>query len=152
LFNTSGMHVLEVGRDEVGRLVVTVETDADVGGCPACGVVAVGHGRRFHEAADAPCFGAVTVIRWRKRIWRCTEPACPVGTFSEQHELIAPRAKLTSRAIRWATDALAHDDTTVSALARHLGVDWHTLWDAIELEATRRLADPAGGCHGAWGR
>lgn len=143
LFNASGMHVLEVAQDESGRLVVTVETDADVGGCPSCGVVAVGHGRRVHEAADAPCFGAVTVIRWRKRIWRCTEPACPVVTFSEQHELIAPRAKLTSRAIGWATDALAHDDTTVSALARHLGVDWHTLWDAIELEATRRLADPA---------
>jgi hypothetical protein len=24
------------------------------------------------------------------------------------------------------TDALSHDDTTVSALARHLGVAWHT--------------------------
>jgi transposase len=123
--------------------VVTVETDADVGGCPSCGVVAVGHGRRIHAAADAPCFGATTVVRWRKRVWRCAEPACPVGTFSEQHELIAPRARLTRRAIRWATDALTHDDTTVSALARHLGVDWHTLWDAVEAEAADRLADPA---------
>ncbi|WP_169735781.1 helix-turn-helix domain-containing protein, partial [Intrasporangium oryzae] len=143
LFNASGMHVLEAAPDELGRLVVTIESDAGVGGCPSCGVVAVGHGRRVHEAADAPCFGAVTVIRWRKRVWRCLEPACPVVTFSEQHELIAPRAKLTARAIGWATDALAHDDTTVSALARHLGVDWHTLWDAIELDATRRLTDPA---------
>ena len=33
---------------------------------------------------------------------------------------------LTVRAVRWATDALSCDDTTVSALARHLGVDWHT--------------------------
>jgi hypothetical protein len=38
---------------------------------------------------------------------------------------------------------LAHDDTTVSALARHLGVDWHTAWDAVEAEAARRVADPA---------
>ena len=59
-FNASGMHVLEAAQDESGRLVVTVETDADVGGCPSCGVVAVGHGRRVHQAADAPCFGAVT--------------------------------------------------------------------------------------------
>jgi transposase len=44
--------------------------------------------------------------------------------------------------VRWATDALAHDDTTVSALARHLGVDWHTLWNAVEAEATARLRDP----------
>ena len=51
---------------------------------------------------------------------------------------------LTVRAVRWATDALSYDDTTVSALARHLGVDWHTCWDAIEVEATARTGDPAG--------
>ena len=73
---------------------------------------------------------AVLVV-WLKRIWCCLEPDCPVGTWSETHELIAPRAVLTSRAIGWATDALAHDDTTVSALARHLKVDWHTLWGAV---------------------
>jgi transposase len=143
LFDITGMHVLSVVRDDRDRLVVTVETDADVGGCPSCGVVAVGHGRRVHTAADAPAFGAVTVVRWRKRVWRCVEPACPVATFSETHDLIAPRAKLTSRAVAWATDALTFDDTTVAALARHLGVDWHTLWDAVEAEATRRLGDPA---------
>src|SRR3954452_44421 len=143
LFNLPDVHVVNVARDERDRLIVTVETDADVGGCPSCGVVAIGHGRRIHAAADAPCFGAVTVVRWRKRVWRCAEPACPVRTFSEQHELIAPRARLIRRAVRWATDALTHDDTTVSALARHLGVDWHTLWDAVEVEAVTRLADPA---------
>jgi len=66
-----------------------------------------------------------------QRIWRCAEPACPTGTFSEAH----PLAKLTARAVGWAVgwavDALGHDDTTVSALARHLGVDWHTLWNAV---------------------
>jgi transposase len=50
---------------------------------------------------------------------------------------------LTVRAVRWATDALSCDDTTVSALARHLGVDWHTAWDAIEVEAKARIKDPA---------
>jgi len=142
LFNLPGMHVLDVkGRDDA-RLVVTVESDADVGGCPSCGVVAVGHGRRVHEVADAPCFGVPTLVRWRKRIFRCADPACEVGTFSERHALAAPRAKLTRRAISWATDALSHDDTTVSALARHLGVDWHTCWDAVEAEASRGVADP----------
>jgi transposase len=51
----------------------------------------------------------------------------PGVRFSETHALAAPRALLTSRAVCWATDALADDDTTVSALARRLGVDWHTL-------------------------
>jgi transposase len=142
MFNVPGMHVLAV-EHEHGRLVVTVETDATMAGCPACGVVAVGHGRRVHEVADAPCFGLSTRVRWRKRVWRCAEPGCPTGTFSERHELVAPHAKLTSRAVGWATDALEHDDTTVSALARHLRVDWHTCWDAVEAEALRRLDDPS---------
>jgi transposase len=141
LFDVSGMHVLDVVR-EPDRFVITAETDADVTGCPRCGVVATGHGRRLHRAADAPCFGVPVVVRWLKRVWRCAETDCPTGTFSETHPLIAQRAALSARAIRWATDALAHDDTTVSALARHLGVDWHTLWHAIKNEATRRTARP----------
>jgi transposase len=82
---------------------------------------------------DAPCLGRITMVRWLKRMWRCREPACPIGVFSETRDIAPPR---------WATDALAHDDTTVSALARHLGVDWHTAWNAIEIEAKARTGDP----------
>ena len=60
----------------------------------------------------------------------------------EEHELIGPRAVLTSRAVGWAVDALAHDDTTVSALARHLRVGWHTLWRAVRAEAAERTIRP----------
>ena len=100
-----GMHVLTVDR-QPDRVVLTVESDADVGGCPACGVVAVGHGRRRRVVADAPCFGVPVRLVWLARLWRCREPACPVGVFTEQHDLVPPRAKLTSRAAAWATDAL----------------------------------------------
>jgi transposase len=139
MFNSAGMHVLDVQAGH-RKLVVTVESDADTAGCRSCGVLATGHGRRRVTAADAPCFGLPVLIIWRKRVWSCAEPDCPVGTWSETHELIAPRAVLTSRAITWASDALAHDDTTVSALARHLRVDWHTLWRAIKSEAIRRTS------------
>jgi hypothetical protein len=57
--NVSGMHVRKVHLDALDRLVVTVETNADVGACPGGGVVTVGYGRRVHEVADAPCFAAV---------------------------------------------------------------------------------------------
>jgi len=142
LFDVPGMHVLTVDR-RADRFVLTIESEADVGGCPSCGVVAVGHGRRQRTVADAPVFGVPVRLVWLARLWRCREPACLKGVFTEQHDLLPPRAKLTSRAARWATDALTFDDTTVSALARHLGVDWHTCWGAVEAEATRRLADPA---------
>jgi hypothetical protein len=76
-------------------------------------------------------------------MWRCREPACPTQTFSEAHELAPPRMVLTTRAVAWATGALSYDDTTVSALARHLGVDWHAASDAIEVEAKARTTNPA---------
>jgi transposase len=142
IFDVPGMHVLDVNEDDRGRLVLTVESDQVQTGCPSCGVVAVSHGRRPRTLHDAPCLGRVTVLRWLKRLWRCREPDCPTGVFSETHQIAPPRAVLTVRAVRWATDALAHDDTTVSALARQLGVDWHTAWNAIELEAKARTSDP----------
>src|SRR4249919_3396077 len=90
LFNVSGMHLLDVSHAN-GRLVLTVETDQNMAGCPRCGAVAVGHGRREHRAHDAPCFGVPTVLQWRKRVWRCAEAACPVSTFSETHDLVPAR-------------------------------------------------------------
>jgi transposase len=59
------MHVLAVDR-RPDRFVLTVESDADIVGCPSCGVVAVGHGRRRRVVADAPCFGAASPTR---RAW-----------------------------------------------------------------------------------
>lgn len=56
LFNADGMQVLDV-RHGHHKLVITVETVADTAGCPGCGVLAIGHGRREHWVADAPCFG-----------------------------------------------------------------------------------------------
>ena len=133
--------MIDVHRGDHG-LQITVETGPEPVGCPVCGVVAAGHGRRLVRAADAPCFGLSVRVLWRKRVWRCPESACPARTWSETHPLIGPRAALTRRAVAWATDALAHDDTTVSALARHLRVDWHTLWYAVRAEASTRLAEP----------
>ncbi len=136
------VHVLEVEVDDKQRLVLTVESGRLEAACPTCGVLAVSHGRRVRVLHDAPCFGRVTLLRWLVRMWRCPEPVCAMGSFSEAHDVAPPRTTLTARAVRWATDALSYDDTTVSALARHLGVDWHTCWDAVEVEAKARVNDP----------
>ena len=76
IFAVPGMHVLDVTVDDRGRLVLSVESGQLESGCPACGVLAVGHGRRTHVLHDAPCFGRTTVLHWRKRVWRCREPLC----------------------------------------------------------------------------
>jgi transposase len=141
MFGVPGIRVLAAG-EVGGELHLLVETVAELEGCRSCGVVAVPHRRREHLLRDAPFGHRPVVLMWRKRIYRCAEPACPVTTFSEDHPLADRRAALTRRAITWATDALEQDDTTVSALARRLGVGWHTLWRAVRTEAAVRAARP----------
>ncbi|PZP18454.1 MAG: ISL3 family transposase, partial [Kocuria rhizophila] len=98
LFDLPDVHVRAVERGPRSFIVV-VETSPTLVGCPSCGVLATGHGRREVVLHDLPCAGVPVRVVWRKRIFRCREDACEVVTFSEVHELAAPRAKLTTRAI-----------------------------------------------------
>ena len=141
MFGVAGIRVLDA-RDDGRLLTLTVETVDALTACRSCGVVARAHGRREHRLRDAPFGHRQVLVRWRKRVWRCEEHACSAGSWTEVHALAEPRAVLTNRAILWATDALAADDTTVSALARRIGVGWHTLWRPVAREAARRAADP----------
>jgi transposase len=74
------------------------------------------------------------------------EAACPTcGVLAVSHGRLWRRLGWRWRYGRLVgrPDALNYDDTTVSALARHLGVDWHTCWDAIEVEARARTSNSA---------
>jgi hypothetical protein len=146
LFNEPGVHVLDVGWDD-GRLRLTVETNPEPVGCARCGVLAVGHGRRLRLLHDIPAFGAPVEVCWRVRRWRCLEPDCQGGVFTEEHDLAPPRDKLTIRAAWRAVSVIARDTASVAAVARRLGVDWHTLWSAIKPLLRQLADDPAG----AWG-
>jgi transposase len=142
LFNLDGVHVIDVGwRDD--RLWLTVETHPVPVGCPGCGVFAEGHGRRVRRLHDIPAFGAPVQLWWRVRRYRCVEPACLVRTFTEEHELASARAKLTTRAAWWAIGCLQRDTASVAAVARRLGVDWHTLWETIKPLLAMLAGDPA---------
>ena len=137
MFGVPGVRVIAAEREPGGGLLLRAETDRQVEGCHQCGVLTVPHGRREQLLHDAP-FGYRRVrISWRRRVWRCLEPTCPMVTFTETHPLAAPRALLTRRAVVRAADALSDDDTTANALARRLDVDWPTLWDALKRAAGR---------------
>jgi len=145
-----GIHVIDVGwrneRDGEAireQLVLSVETDPGLMGCPACGVVALSQGRRIRRLRDIPAFGAPVELLWRVRRWRCVEPSCPIGTFTEGNDLAFARAKLTTRAAWWAISCIQRDTASVAALARRLGVDWHTVWKAIAPLLEELADDPA---------
>lgn len=114
LVGLPGLHVVGVERGP-GGVQISVESAPTMMGCPACAVVASSHGRRVVRLVDTPCFRGPTVLWWRKRTWKCVEPSCPVGVFTEQDERVAkPRAMLTTRACRWVVDQLRYEHASIA--------------------------------------
>ncbi|WP_262364257.1 helix-turn-helix domain-containing protein [Arthrobacter echini] len=100
-------------------------------GCPGCGVVAVGRGRRRRALHDVPGVSRVRVI-WRQRIWRCADTDCEKGAFIEQLPSLVPaRGSITTRAVTWAIGQLRREHATIAGLARQLGTSWKTVWRAV---------------------
>jgi len=96
-------------------------------------VIAQGHGRVVVEVIDAPWAGVPARIRWFKRRWICREHACQTVTFLEHDERVcAPRARLGTRAIRWAIRQLRFEGATIAGLARQLATTWNTVWSHIK--------------------
>lgn len=79
MLGISGLVVLAAG-EYGGELELLVETSESVTGCPRGG--RGGHGRREHLVRDIPSAGRPVLLVWRKRLWRCAEPACPQRTRS----------------------------------------------------------------------
>jgi transposase len=110
---------------------LAVETTADVVGCEACGTRAVGHGRRRVKVRDLPMADRPVVLVWAKRIWRCPDADCPVTTWSEETDEIAPRAALSERARAEICRRVGEAGHSVAEVARAFGVSWHTVMAAV---------------------
>ncbi|STX13887.1 Transposase and inactivated derivatives [Kytococcus sedentarius] len=92
----------------------------------------------------APSFGRRVRLVWAKRRYVCREALCPGASFTEQNASVAPpRGTLTTRAVSWAVRELRGGHASISGLARRLGVDWHTVWNAVRAHLEALEADPA---------
>jgi transposase len=125
-----------------GEWQLTVQTTATVVGCQGCGMQAELHGRRTVRVRDLPIGGRPAVLGWRKRLWRCREPACEVRTWTEPAAAIRPRAVLTERARAEACRRVGKDAHAVAAVARDLGVGWATIMRAVADHGTPLVEDP----------
>ncbi len=65
------------------RIVVSVESTDRLMGCSACGTRAKVKDRDRVELADLPTFGSPVTLVCPKRRWRCGDPDCQVGTWTE---------------------------------------------------------------------
>ena len=139
-----GLDGFEVLAAEVvgGEWRLAVQTTVELVGCAGCGVRAEAHGRRTVRVRDLPAGGRPVVLAWRKRIWRCSEPACGVRTWTERVAAIRPRAVLTERARAEACRRVGKDAHAVAAVARDLGVGWATVMRAVADHGRPLVEDP----------
>ena len=136
-----GFRVLDVVETDV-ELVVHVETIASFAGCRACGTRALAHDRLEVAVRDLPCFGRPSRLVWRKRRWRCPEPACDAKTWTETSEHLDAQVVLTRRAGADACRQVGQHARPVSRVAAELGVCWWTVMNAVIEHGTPLVDDP----------
>ena len=141
LLGLPGFRVLEVHEDP-SEVIVVVELAVQAVGCPGCGVVARAHGRAVVDYRDLACFGRPARLRWRKRRFRCEEPACAIVTWSETSPALSARCLLTDRAGAECCLQVGLNARPVAQMARELGVCWDTVMAAVAEHGQPLVDDP----------
>src|SRR5690606_12339869 len=105
--------------------------------CPKCGLLV------FHAVLTigillTPYGQRPTRLLLRIRRWR---RACGCFWHEDTSSAAPPRSKLSHGAIRWALAAIVLDDLSVSRIANHLDVAWHTANNALINEGRRLLVN-----------
>ena len=141
LVGMAGFRLL-VAAEIDGELHQLVETAATVVGCFGCGTRALSKGRRKVRVRDLPAGGRPVVVVWWKRVWRCPDRDCEVGSWTEQTPQIAPRASMTERARAEACRQVGEQNRSVACVARDFGVGWSTIMAAVWFYGRPRVDDP----------
>jgi len=143
-----GFRLLEVNELD-GELEYLVETPDTLVGCPRCGTLARPKDRRWVVLRDLAHGDRSVRVRWRKRVWTCTDADCPAKTWTEESWLAGPRRHLTQRARAEICRRVGQENASVALCARNLGVGWHTAWAAVVDVGSPMVEDP-GRIQGVW--
>ena len=144
LVDLEGFHLDAAARRECA-LVLDRESCDCCAGCPGCGLNrsrprSRGRGGLSTRPGPGSRQGSGGTIRR----WICREHACQTVTFLEHSEKVcAPRARLGTRAIRWAIRQLRFEGATIAGLARQLATTWNTVWSHIKPCLQAASDDPA---------
>ena len=79
---------------------------------------------------------------WRKRRWRCAEPACAAKTWTETSAHVDAQVVLTRRAGMEACRQVGELARPVSKVAEEFGVCWWTINNAVMEHGTPLVDDP----------
>ncbi|MEX3100457.1 MULTISPECIES: hypothetical protein [unclassified Streptomyces] len=124
------------GDGSGGSTVYVVPAEDSAQPCPSCGVFAA-------RPRHLPCGGRPVSIQWRTARWRCTEPACPRGSFTEAMRAV-PAGMRTTTALRRAAGAAVYDGSrTIVQADRDLRLSQPVVQRCFENYAAEVLpADP----------
>ncbi|KHJ73363.1 ISL3 family transposase, partial [Rhodococcus sp. Chr-9] len=98
--------------------------------CATCGVAGRLRDHVERKVTDLPIVGHPTRLNIRVPRFTCDNTECHTTIFQQRMpELAEPRAKTTRRCTRWILQRLAIDRTSVSAVAKALGLGWDLVND-----------------------
>ena len=99
LLGLDGLAAERVELDVEGCPVVHVVTaDVEAARCPSCRVVSTSPKQWVTtHPRDVPYGERMVRLAWRKRRWRCRNPECARGSFTEQVPAVPARHRLTAR-------------------------------------------------------
>ena len=144
LFGLPGMRVARVERaGDGGRVVHTVTDEAAAAACPSCGVFSTSV-KEYPTTTpkDLPYGEASLRVVWRKVRWRCREPRCSRGSFTEAIGEVPPGRRTTGRLRRSIATAVGDAARSVSESATAHGVSWPTAHAAFVEAAELALGEP----------
>lgn len=144
LVGVEGLGVERVELDAFGgRVVHLVTADEGAAACPACGVVSTSvKGHTTTRPRDLGYGSRPVRLVWHKRRWRCTEAACPRGSFTESLPAVPARKRLTRRLREAIGAGIGELYRCVRVAAAHHGVSWHTAHGAFVEHAEAPLSRP----------
>lgn len=144
LFALPGFRVLNVTPEPGGGRLVLVESVANEGGCPSCGVMSSRiKDRPLCRLKDLP-HGSVPLHVWVcKRRFLCTEKLCARRSFTEVSDQIPARSRLTKRLRTKVSAAVTATNRAMSEVAGEYGVAWWTVHRILVAAAVQVLGQAA---------
>ena len=146
LLGIDGLLVTAVTVTGDGQTAVEVVTDPaceQARRCPGCAVLAVQakDKKAIARPRDIYIGDRQVLLRWRKKRWRCDNPRCRRGSFTESLPAIRSRARLTARLRTALGQAVGDDLMPAAAAARRYGVSDRTAAAAFTAYAAGQLAE-----------
>ncbi|MGC3023462.1 MULTISPECIES: ISL3 family transposase [Brevibacterium] len=138
-----GIHITGAHITDDDVTVIEATPREPAGFCPDCGAEGRLRDHVIRHLTDVPITGHPTRLHVRLPRYQCVHPQCRRSIFQHPLEAAEPGAKTTKRATTWILKRLIHDQMSIQAISKALGLGWD-LVNHLAINAAKSLvyADP----------